>query len=169
MNEPILPGVGAAPPRTPIVTGNHFDDGYTVTRYLSARPGIHDALLVTFRPMLPEQIEEVDDGVKRSPGRRRISLQAIAIARQLRSWSSCYPDHDGKPDPARPVPITSDTIAALNYLLLADLKGLVWGTMAGDPIPGASPEAESEYMRSLEAELAGKQPGSTTLEADQKN
>lgn len=146
-----------------------IDDGYTREGYLEGRDRLHDPLSFAYRPMLPADLEEADDEMKKLPSRQRMSYMCNRIAERLVRWSECERDAAGKPDQSKPRPITPGNVGRLNYSQLSDLRWVIWGISAGDPIPNATPEQESELMRAMRAELAGKPPGLEQVALDQKN
>lgn len=153
----------------PMLTTNVRDDSYVAKGYVSPVDRLHAGLLFTYKPMLVAQVEEYDDTFKGLPPQKRIAVLAATLAGQIKSWSEYEPDAEGKPDPAKPRPITMDTIGRLNIQLLGDLKMIVFGFVATDPLPASDGEQQSEFMRTALAQVAGKGAGLDEVQTNQKN
>lgn len=149
-------------------SSNVQDDGYTREGYLDARERIHSPLRFSYRPLMATEVQEAEDTQKTLRGKAAMKFLAAILASHLVKWSECELV-EGKPDPAKPRPITAENVGRLNYQLVADLKLVVFGYAAGDPLPGATDEQTSDFVASALAYAAGDPPGLVALEAQRKN
>jgi hypothetical protein len=154
---------------TEVQTRNVITDGYTRRAYVRPEPGIHDGMLFTYRPMLPEHVEELEATCLKAAALDKIRMMAAALAGggnlkpYVLKWSEV--DEEGKPRP-----VTFDHMRRLNYLLLADIKRVVTGFYAGDPIPGATKTEQDRYAEALALAAKGDEaPGLTQLREQQGN
>lgn len=149
-------------------TCNVIEDGYTRRAHIKAEPGIHQGLTFEYRPMLAEKVEDLDAAVQRAKPEEKIRIIAMALAGgnglpgQLVSWSEV----DAK---GAERPVSYDAVRRFPYLLLADVKRIVIGVWAGDPLPDATDEEESEFARAVRLQAEGKAPGLEQQAADRKN
>lgn len=141
-----------------------INDGYTRQGYIEAVPRLHDELVFEYRPMIPEEVEQLNAALDRTIPVQTIHRVAAAVLKHLKSWSEV--DEEGKP-----VPLSFDAIRRLPYPMLSNVRRIIEGTMPSDLRPGAVPESEefNEYAASLDAVVAGKLPGIEQVVADQKN
>lgn len=139
-------------------------DGYTRAGYIEAVPRLHEELVFEYRPMIPEEVEQLNDALSRAQPTQVTHRVAAAVFTHLKSWSEV--DESGKP-----VPLSFEAIRLLPYPMLSQLRRIIEGTMPSDLRPGAVPESEeaNEYVASLNAVIGGKMPGIEQVVADQKN
>jgi hypothetical protein len=139
------------------------NDGYTEPGYVAARPGLHDELRFTFRPMLPaEQGKWVRDSDKMRPELFDREC-AKMIASRVKSWSLV----DGKDEP---LPISPKTIGQLKPAVFNRLHGIVLGTDASDIDPKWDEDKEAEELeQQREAGESGMNVGELRQEANEKN
>lgn len=132
-----------------------IDDGYTQEAFIDAVPGVHGTLKFTYRPMLPEEVEELAYRVNKFASEPRKSTACIckAIEDHLESW-------DAKDSNGADVEPTLNNIRRLRYPLLGAVRYIIEGLRAGDvPRDGDSDEEESdEYIDNLMAEVDGENP-----------
>jgi hypothetical protein len=139
------------------------DDGYTRPGYIEAVERLHDSLEFTYRPMIPEEVDAVDEVVMKKPAREGNSVVRAAIQQHLVSWSEV----DEKGEPLR---INLQNIRRLPWPVFNRLYKIICGQLPSDPVPDASPAEEDDYVRDLvEAAGSGKTPGQVTDEVDLKN
>lgn len=116
---------------------NHFlliDDGYTHEAYLAAVPGVHEALTITFRPMIREERDLAAQATSRqTSGAAATDLLAQAIAAHVTTWSE-------------PQAISAEVIQKLAPELFDKLYATIAGKRPSDPLPeiGQAPEAYDE-------------------------
>jgi hypothetical protein len=155
-----------------IVTSNVIDDGYTRDDgYIGALPGIHEGLAFSYRPMLPEKVEELDGLVANAGDEDKIRLIAMSLAGSadgkqpgyVLKWSEV--DRKTK----QPKPLTFEHMRRLPYQLLRDVRRVVTGFLASDPLPNATDVQTSELMLAVKREAGGDAPGLQQLADDQKN
>lgn len=140
------------------------NDGYTRAGYIEAVPRLHDELVFEYRPMIPEEVEQLNAAIDRTNPIQCIHRIAAAVLKRLVSWSEV--DEKGAP-----VPLSFEAVRCLPYPMLSNLRRIIEGTMPSDLRPGAPPESDeaSDYAKSLDAVVSGKAPGLDQLVSDQKN
>lgn len=161
---------------------NLINDGYSRPGYIAAvdrdhsgrqTEFLHGELAFEYRPMLPEEVEELTAAVDAAKPKESIRLIAAEIARRLTSWSETETvKEDGKEsgkDVEKPVQITFEAVRHLPYPLIYRLRNIITGTSASDLRPKATKEEQSDYVKGLQLAMTGKAPGQAMLEADQKN
>lgn len=160
---------------------NIINEGYTRKGYIAQvdrdQRGIqtevlHGELEFEYRPMLPEEVEELTAAVDAASPTKSIHLVAAAIVGKLVSWGEVTAvKQDGKVifDKFVPVPINFEAVRRLPYPMIYRLRNIITGTSASDLRPQASKEEQSDYEKGLKAIMDGKAPGQALLEADQKN
>ena len=146
-------------------TRNIIRDGYTRRGRIDAIERLHDSLDFEFRPMLPEQVEDLDAAVDKCKPKEAAPLVAAAMAEQLTSWSEV----EGEGDNEKMAPITVDNLRRLPYPLLSRLRKVVAGLAPTDALSDASDDEQSDYIIQLRAKAAGKPAGLELLSSDQKN
>lgn len=134
---------------------------------------LHGELVFEYRPMLPEEVEELTAAVDAAKPKESIHLIAAEIARRLTKWSETETvKEDGKVDGKeveKAVDINFDTVRHLPYPLIYRLRNIITGTSASDLRPKATKEEQSDYVKGLQATMQGKPPGQQLLADDQKN
>lgn len=141
---------------------NVINDGYTRRASVAPAQGIHQGITFEYRPLLVEQSEELDREYAKLPAAKAVLLRAAALSRQIVSWNET--DQSGKP-----VPHTAEVLRRLPPILFWTINGIIIGTAAGDPLPDATPDEDSEFLKAAKAEAEGKAPGTEALRADQGN
>lgn len=131
-------------------------DGYTQDGYIEAEERLHGALSFRYRPMLPEEVEVVDEAVRKAGPREGVQLLARAVHKQLESWKS---DDDPMPDPP-----SYEFVRRLRYPVLTRLAGIITGRQASDASKDRTPPTADEYLQSLEAT-----PGAVLAEQSEGN
>lgn len=139
-----------------------FDDQYTRDGYIAAIDRLHEELAFRFRPMLPEQVEDLEQSLEKAAAVKAAHLVAAALARQLMEWSEV--DRAGAP-----AAIEFGTLRRLPYALLVKLRRVVTGQGASDLRPQATVAETAAYAQDLAVEINGQPPGIIRLENDQKN
>ncbi|WP_207398182.1 hypothetical protein [Bremerella alba] len=108
-----------------------IDDGYTHEACLAAVPGLHAALVFTYRPMTHEARDQVAQAVARqTSGTTATELLAHAIAAHVTTWNaSCE--------------VSADEIQKLVPGLFDKVYAILAGARPSDPLPdtGQVPEA----------------------------
>lgn len=142
---------------------NYIPDGYTEKGYIEPSDGKHDALAFTYRPMLPEERDAVEEVLAIRPAREGSQVVAAAVAHALFEWD--LRDVNGCP-----VPVGLDLVRRLRPTLLDKLYAVVSGREAGDPPPKQTTTEDQDYVvRLLEAAGTGCTPHELGQEADRKN
>lgn len=145
------------------MTRNVIDDGYTKAGYIKESANHHDSLSFEFRPMLPSEVESVEQAIsKEQHPEAGVNIMAVALADHLVEWSELVKDGGKRP-------INWEAVSRLQYAILNRLYRIVTGIEASDPIPHATKEQGNGYVDSLRAKIKGKAPGAAELEADAKN
>jgi hypothetical protein len=119
----------------------YIPDGYTEDGFIAAEPGIHPAVNFTYRPMLHEEVVQVDVEAARKSGSNLPA--ARALAEKLVEWDIV--DHKGKP-----LTIGFEVLSKLRGKLFLKLWAIVAGFRASDDKPA-------------------NETGQATLENDLKN
>lgn len=121
---------------------NIYRDGQNRSASIRAVPNLHDALSFRYRPLMPEEVEELEGAVAETKNRKQsIAILAAAIAGKIVDWSEV--DADGKS-----IPVSADAIRHLLYPVFNKLYRIVAGLQPGDE-PAGNPEERSEYVRDL--------------------
>lgn len=146
-------------------TRNRIADGYTRRGFIEAVKDLHDALEFVYRPMLAEQVEDLDFHVEKSDPKESVMLVASAMAAQLTEWSEV----EGEGTKEKPVPLSIDNIRRLPYPVLSRLRRIVSGVIATDELPNASDSETSDYIAGLKVAAKGGEAGQEQLRNDVKN
>lgn len=123
-------------------TRNVIDDGFTKPGRIEPVPNLHQGMEFTYRPMLQEQFEALEDQIQKSPPGPAVVLMCQALAKQLVAWSEV--DADGKP-----LPITPDRCRRLQPMLMVRLYRIINGRDPGDMPLEATADEQDEYLASL--------------------
>ena len=135
---------------------NFISDGYTETGFIAAVDGLHGELRFTFRPMLPEEVDEVQAVLDQEHVARSHEIIRGVLVRHIKSWS------DG-------LPVTADSLRTIRPSLWNRLYLIVSGRQASDPDPKATPQERSSWVNDvLEAGKTGE-VGAVRAERDAKN
>lgn len=138
-------------------TRNVIDDKYTRGGYVEPIPHCHEGLAFLYRPMLPEQVEDLLAALDRAtPGRASIAVVGDVLSRQLVSWSETQE-------------LSAKNIMRLPYGLFARVRGIVEGRQASDLPPDYGRGDLAEFIKAILDQSNGKAPGQEQLAADQKN
>jgi hypothetical protein len=149
-------------------TMNRIDDKYTKRGYILASPNMHDALEFEYRPMLAEQVEDLDALVEKSSPASTVALIATCVAKQLISWSEVERDTPAGA-PHKPVAVSADNVRRLPHPVLAKLRKIISGVIPSDPLPDANEAELSQYAAELKAAADGMPAGLVSLANDAKN
>lgn len=142
---------------------NYIPDGYTQRGYIEASEGKHGPLAFTFRPMLPEERDAVEEVLAIRPAREGSQVAAAAVAHALFEW-------DLRDENGCPLPVGLDCVRRLRPSLFDKLYAVVSGREPSDPPPQQTAAEEQDYVvRLLEAAGAGRTPQEWGEEADRKN
>lgn len=145
---------------------NIIRDGYTRTGYIAAVERLHDELRFEYRPMLPEQVETLQDATEKKTPSEGIRLVAAALAKQITSWSETA----GEDANATPVPINFEHVRRLHFSVINKLYRIVAGISPSDPVPEAKEAEQDEYVASLLASATeGRAIGVIEAEKAEKN
>lgn len=129
-----------------------FTDGLAQNVVINARPKVHGAMRFSFRPMLPEDVEELEAARERSIGvdpKKVVQLMVDAVAKHLVKWSSDRP-------------INADNVRRLRYRLLGQVYLIISGLGAADDILDESGRVIADADKLIEATgVLGKSLGST--------
>ena len=133
-----------------------FTDGLTQSVGIFEKPKVHGAIRFSFRPMLPEFVEEMEAKRERTSGKgagaatETVVGMAKAIADHLTSWSTDRP-------------ITVDNVRKLRYGLLGRMYLIIAGLAASDEILDSEGNLiENTTERVLEAsDILGKSQSAT--------
>ena len=136
---------------------NLITDGYTEAGYIAAKEGLHGALRFQFRPMLPEQVDEIGAILDQENVARSHAAIRGVLVRQLVSWSE-------KAD------ISAEALGQLRYALWNRIYLIVSGRQASDPDPEAPLEQQDEWLEDvIEAGKTGRTPGQARAERNAGN
>ncbi len=143
---------------------NIIRDGYTERGYIEAVEGMHESVLFTYRPMLPEDVEFVEHEANKvgADPKKAVQLIAAQVSKQLVSW-------DQKEADGSDAPTDFETVRRLRYQVLNKLYRIIAGLVASDPKPNPSEREQREAVDAIIAEAQGKAPGHEALEAAAKN
>jgi len=150
------------------MASNIIRDGYTRKATINAVPGQYEGLEISYRPMLPEQVDAVSGTMADKRAAKDYRGAAVfcakALAKHVVEWNEVDPD-------GKPVPITAENVARLPARLFKRLFDDVSGYDSGDgPTENAPPAERDEYLTELmEATATGKPPAQVTDDADEKN
>ena len=126
---------------------NLISDGYTEPGYIAAREGMHGELRFAYRPMLPEQVDEVAAILDQGNVARSHETVRGVLVRQLQEWSESEP-------------VSAASLRKLRPALWNRLYLIVSGRQPSDPDPKATPEQRSEWLADvLEAGKTGQMVG----------
>lgn len=111
-------------------------DGFTQRGYIAAEEGLHPALRFTFRPMIPEDVERVEQAREREPAAEKSRARTGAvIAKQLESWDVKFGDDNA--------PISEQTVRRMRLSLQTKLYNVITGFRATDIDP--------QWLKSLDS------------------
>jgi len=133
---------------------NVIQDGYTKSARINAVPRLHESIEFTFRPMLPEDVEDLSAKVRKLQGdaKKMTLMIADAVSKHLTEWSEV--DATDKP-----LPISVNNCRRLPYPLLGGLRYIIEGIRAGDAPEdgkdGGNDDELDKYVDGLEAEVNG--------------
>jgi hypothetical protein len=146
-----------------VLTRNIIRDGYTRTFFIAPMEGIHEGLSGSYRPLLAEQVEAIQESSEKAKSAATgLHLVASAVTKQLVSWSEIDSSE-------KPVEIAFESVRRLPYKLLHRLYRVIAGLEPSDIEETATPEEASDYIKDLEAEVAGQLPGLARETAAEKN
>ncbi len=126
------------------------EDGYTETRYIEARRGLHPSMRVTFRPTPVLDKASTLDTVRRNiaDGRsaKADALIAEAMASRLVGWE--FLDDDGKPVDGMPKPGKNELLSLKPELFVKVSAIVFYGDSGGDvdPADGKQPTKVDEQL-----------------------
>jgi hypothetical protein len=142
---------------------NYIPDGYTERGHIDAAEGLHGPLSFSFRPMLPEERDAVDEVLATRPAREGAQLVAAAVTHALVEW-------DLRDEHGCPVAVGLDYVRRLRPALLDKLFAVICGRTPSDTPPDLTPGQERDYVAQLlEAAGTGCTPCELGQEADRKN
>ena len=145
-------------------TRNQIEDGYTRAAYIEPVRGLHQGLAFEYRPMLPEEFEDMFAALdKTKRGRETVAAVADRIAVKITRWSEV----DRKS--AQPIKVSASAYSRFGVELFRRVRGIVQGTEACDLPPGIDDEGLAEFVKAKIAEAHGEPPGGAQLATDQKN
>lgn len=122
--------------------GNLIRDGYTMSGYIAAQPGLNDAIEFEFRPVLSKDVYALDGKLQKATLEQRHDLLSAMLAKQLVSWSETQ-------DNGEPWPITAQTVACLPFGLFLRMADIVRLIGPSDAVP-ASDDERQELEQLLE-------------------
>lgn len=151
-----------------------IDDGCTRPGYITAQEGLHESLRFRFHPMIPEEVDAVDDAVERNRNERGHAVIQAAVVKHLREWDLVWKkdvrvgDYTGKK--GTPVPIRLEMVRILPYRAYNKLYRIIAGLLPTDPDPEATPDEESAYVQDLlESATSGRPAGDVATEREEGN
>ena len=126
-------------------TGNikRYRDGQSRKACVEAVKGIHEGLAFTYRPMLGEEVEHVQNLVAKQEPKTGYRLVCQELAERIVEWSE-----DAE--------INFDNVMHLPYVLAMAAYRIVLGVRPSDPIPGDTGEQdgdEDERLKRLSGRL----------------
>lgn len=128
-------------------------DGFTQSGYISEVEGLHPAVRFKFRPLIPEEVEDLEamrDAVTPRTAKDVRAKIGEALAKQLVAWDVKFDD--------KPAPINSLNVRSLRTSAQTKIYNIVAGFMPteADPTVGTDLDEELaslEELRSAEAQL----------------
>jgi hypothetical protein len=136
---------------------NFISDGYTELGYIAAVDGMHGKLRFTFRPLLPEEVDEVQAVLSQDNVARSHEIIRGVLVRQVKSWSD-------------DLPVSADSLRTIRPSLWNRLYLIVSGQQPSDPDPEATAEERSGWVQDvLESGRTGQAVGQARAERDAKN
>lgn len=144
------------------------DDGYTLDAYIAARPLLHNAVRIKYRPT-PVQDRSLLIDVNRQVDEKRFAKHLSDwIASHIVMWDLVQKTEQGV---TVPLEITTKTVMSLKPQLWLRLVNIVcWGSDGGDPDPEwTNEETLSDAERELKAVLNKQNKADAALEDLQKN
>ena len=144
------------------------DDGYTLDAYIAARPLLHNAVRIKYRPTPVSDRALLIDVSRQVDEKRFAKHMAEWIAKHIVSWDLKVRNADGITEP---MPIETKTILSVKPQLWLRLVNIVcWGTDGGDTDPNwTDEESMSDAERELQAVLNKQNRADATLDDLQKN
>lgn len=131
------------------------DDGYTLTRYLAGRAGLHGPLRFTYRPVSGKKKMALRDYARGKTQEELLDSVAQALSSQLDKWDAI--DHNGEP-----LSTGWKSVRQLHPSQADDLADVIlWSTSAGDIDPDEKGESDGKSWFSP--------PDEKLLEGEQKN
>lgn len=130
---------------------NVIRDDMTRTGRIDAVEGLHEHLDFTYRPMLAEETETVQDAIDKVSTRDFTRLVAQATCNHVVTWSEAGPK-DGE------LPVTLDNVRRLGVMLLYRLYRIVAQREPTDEVPGAADDELQERLAALNRQVDGVSP-----------
>ena len=121
---------------------NFIDDGYSEDGFLAAEKGLHGDVTFSYRPLLPEQRDGIDEVTLKQGAAQGAKVICSALAKNLVAWSI-------KDSKGQAVPIKPGAIGRLRPRLFDKLWAVVAGRMPSDVKPDASQAECGDYVTSL--------------------
>lgn len=123
-------------------------DGYTQPGFIEGVEGLHRGVLFEFRPMLPEEVDEIEFKCSQlTPAAARVA-SAERLAMQVVSWDIANKE-------GQKILINGASVRRLRPALFVKMWGVVRGILATDIHPswlkGGSAEKATEQITSLGA------------------
>lgn len=139
-------------------------DGYTRPGRIAAVNELHGELNFTFRPMVPNERDDIYAVIRRFADDPRKYNEVIskAIADKVQEW-------DARDTNGKTYPITPRNAANLQPELFDKLYNVLMGTRASDPVEDQTEEEHGGYVASLMGTRTNKPPGDVQTEADAGN
>ena len=121
---------------------NYIDDGYQEDGFLAAEKGLHGDVSFSYRPLLPEQRDAIDEVTMKQGAAKGARAIAAALAKQVVTWS--ITDAKGEP-----VPISPARVGKIRPRLFDKLWAVVAGRMPSDVRGDATPDEAGDYVTNL--------------------
>lgn len=136
---------------------NFINDGYTEAGYIAAVERMHGEMRFTYRPMLPEEVDEAQAVLDQNNVARSHGLIRGILVKRIIDWSS-------------DLPVTVESLRTIRPVLWNRIYMIVAGRSPSDPDPKATPEDVSTWTQDmLEAGGTGGTVGEARTERDSKN
>lgn len=103
-------------------------DGFTQTGYIRENPGLHGELRFSYRPMLPEAVDDIEAHRRVKKGSDDTKLVIAAISERLVSLQQ---------DDGTDLEATAENVRRLRYSLLYRVYNIIAGIEATDVDPKA--------------------------------
>ena len=144
------------------------DDGYTLEAYISARPLLHNAVRIKYRPTPVMERALLIDVSRQVDEKRFAKHMAGWVAEHLVSWDLKIRSEDGT---LTTMPIDAKSVISVKPQLWLRLVNIVcWGTDGGDTDPDwTDEEALSDAERELQAVMGKRNKSDAVLDELQKN
>jgi len=130
---------------------NYIDDGYTLTAYIAAVPGVHDECEIKYRPALPRQRAGIFEAIGKKKAAEAEDIAARSIAEYVKDWDNI------RDSAGNEITVSTHAASHLPPKLSHRMFQIVMGNEGGDERPDDSPsETPSAIDDEVERILSGE-------------